>query len=199
MRMNGSRVEFLPVVGPARARISRPLLDAAPAIVGPFGRAWLCDLDAMRRAQLIGAPQDALLAHWIVEAPWSSQVVHSYSLLLMHLRFMIGKGPVVKYLEGATHEIHLHAIHPEADRAGMLRQPIDPQNWLAPSVFAAQVAESDDAAAHARAARAVELVCQGRVSPHPAHVRVWAELFGDNMLRCITAPPMGGKEKETSR
>lgn len=192
--MNGSRVDFLPIVGPVRARISHPLLGVAPAISGQFGRAWLCDLDAMRRAQLIGAPPDALLAHWIVEAPWSSQVVHSYSLLLIHLRFMIVKRPVVKYLEGATHEVHLHAIHPEADRAVMLRQPIDPRNWLAPPVFAAQIAEPDDGAAGARAARAVELVCQGRVSPHPAHQRVWIKLFGDNMVERIAAPPTGGKE-----
>ena len=110
---------------------------------------------------------------------------------------MFGRKPVIKYLQGATHEVHLHAIHPEADRAVMLRQPIDPQNWLAPPVFAAQIAESDDAAAFARAALAVELVCQGRVSPHPAHVGAWVELFGDNMLHCIGAPPARGKEKET--
>ena len=185
MGMNGSRVNDLPVVGPARARISRPLLGIAPVIFGQFGRAWLCDLDAIRRARLIGTLPDALLAHWIVEAPWSSQVVHSYSLLLLHLRPMTGR-PVVKYLEGAAYEIHLRAIHPEADRAVMLRQPLDPRNWLTPAVFAAQIAELDDAAVFARVARAVDLVCQGRVSPHPAHVRAWVELFGDNMLRCIT-------------
>lgn len=197
MSINGSRVAFLPVVGPARARISRPLLGVAPAVRGSYGRAWLSDLDAIRRARSLLAPRDALLAHWVVEAPWSSLVVHSYSLLLMHLRFMFGKRPVIEYLQGATHEVHLLAIHPEADRAAMLCGPIDSQNWLAPPVFAAQIAEPDDAAACARAARAVELVCQGRVSPHPAHVGAWIELFGDNMLHCIGAPPARGKEKET--
>lgn len=124
-----------------------------------------------------------MLEHWIIEAPWSHQIVHSCSLVLVHLRFMLDKRPVEKLIPGASHEVHLHAIHPEVDRAAMLREPVDPSRWLTPPVFAAQLAESTDAGARARALRAVELVCEGRLSTHPAHVRAWGELLGDNMLR----------------
>lgn len=170
-----------PTIGRVRARISRPL-HVEPGLRGRFGRAWLCDLDAARRTLGPGAPGDAMLAHWIVEAPWSHQVVHSYSMLLMHLRFMIGKQAVTRRNPGATHEFHMYAIRPDVDREPMLREPMHPDNWLRPIVFAAQLAETSDLSALCRVRRSVELVCEGRISPHPSHVREWGELMGDNML-----------------
>lgn len=171
-----------PVVGARPCSITRPLF-APPSTRGRFGRAWRVNLGAARKKLPHGTPPDAVVAHWVVEAPWSSEVVHSYSLILTHLRFTLHHRPVVHYLEGATHELALIAIHPEADRAPMLTEPTDPRVWLQPPVFAAQIAATSDEIAAARAAHAIDLVCEGRLSPHPTHARSWAQLFGDNMLR----------------
>lgn len=176
-----------PVVGSRQCRITRPL--AAPAAHrGRFGRAWRVDLAVARKKLPFGAPPDAVVAHWLVEAPWSSEVVHSYSLICIHLWFTFFNQPVTRYLEGATHEVSLIAIHPEADRAAMLIEPTDPRVWLSPQVFTAQIIASGDEAAAARVGHAVELVCDGRLSPHPTHARSWAHLFGDNMMRQARPP-----------
>jgi hypothetical protein len=179
-----------PVVGHVRARITRPLNHVEPDYRGRAGRAWQARLELIRERLIRAgrASQDAMIAHWIVEAPWSHQVIHSYSIVLLHLRHMMGKQPVTRYLEGATHEVHLRAIHPMADRGEMLRGPVNKGNWLEPVVFAAQIVEASDESAAQRVRRAVELVCDGRVSPEISHVRTWAQLFGDNMLRLAVAP-----------
>lgn len=171
-----------PVVGPRRCRISCPLTHP-PTTRGRFGAAWRVDLGAVRRRAGAGAAADAMVAHWIIEAPWSSEVVHSYSLIVVHLRFSLLHAPVVRYLEGATHEVALIALHPGADRAALLAAPASTDVWLRPAVFGAQIAASDDAAAVSRAGHAIDLICAGRLSPHPTHVRSWVELFGDNMMR----------------
>lgn len=172
-----------PVMGHVRARVAHPL-RLPPDISGRLGRAWRCDLAAFRAAAPQGAPRDAMVAHWVLEAPWSHEVVHSYSLVLLHLQYMIDKQPVVKHIPGASHEVHLLAIRPDIDRVVLITpSPIPmPPAWIE-LAFAAQIAEASDAAAEARVRRAAELVCDGRLSPHPLHARAWAEIFGDNMLR----------------
>lgn len=180
--------EQLPVVGPRRCRISRPL--AAPATYrARWCSAWRVNLGTMRaRAGVIARP-DAMVAHWIVEAPWSSEVVHSYSLVLAHLKFQLGAPPPVRYVEGATHELALWAVNPQAERAEMLVAPVNPKRqWLQPPVFAAQMVCASDEGAERSMFRAVELIGEGRLSPHPAHVRAWVELFGDSVLRRARAP-----------
>jgi hypothetical protein len=128
-----------------------------------------------------------MLDHWIVEAPWSSEVVHSYSLILTHLRFDMRYAPVTRYLEGATHEVALIAVHPQVDRGAMLAAPTDMSSWLRPAVFGAQIIAADDASARARLIHAVELICSGALSPHPAHAGAWCQLLGDNMMRVAQA------------
>lgn len=130
---------------------------------------------------------DATVAHWIIEAPWSHEVVHSYSLVLIHLRYM-NASAVTRYLEGATHELTLYPIHPAAPRVQMLDGPINPTMWLEPIAFASQIIEPTDEAAAARIKRAAELVCEGRISPHPDHGKAWVELFGDCMLKHAVPP-----------
>ena len=177
-----------PTVGPVPARISCPITSRPPDYAGRWARAWQCDLERARRLRPPGM-RDAVVAHWVLEAPWSSQVVHSYSLMLTHLRFMPDKGPIIRYLDDATHELALIAINPQADRALMLVAPAHPDEvWLQPPVFAAQLVAPSDQAAIQQMLRAVELVGEGRLSPHPTHARAWAEIFGDNMLRHAAAP-----------
>ncbi len=196
MKVNGSPAlagavaadaPLTPIVGRVRARIAYPML-AEPEVRGRFGRAWWCNLSTIRARLPKGAPPDAMVAHWVIEAPWSHQVVHSYSLMVVHLRHMMGRPPPPKLIPGASHEVCLQAIHPEAPRERFLGEPADPRAWIEPMTFAAQIAESSDEAATIRVARAVGLVCEGRLSPHPSHARAWAEIFGDNMLARAALP-----------
>lgn len=153
----------------------------------------MCDLEAARRHAQLGAPPDAEVAHWIIEAPWSSEVVHSYSIVLVHLRPIVGWSEVARYLDGATHGLALWAISPQTDRERLLREPVYPLDWLQPAIFAAQIVARDDGEAAQRVVHAVELVCAGRLSPHPTRVRDWAEIFGYNMLaRARPLLPAGG-------
>lgn len=184
-----------PIVGRTRARVTVPLL-VPPTITGRFGRAWLCDLAAARRSLPPPPAPDAMVAHWIVEAPWSHEVIHSYSLMLVHLRHMMGRRPPAPYLEGATHEICLYAIHPHAPRERMLVEAPHPSVWLEPMAFAAHfIAGNDDAAAE-RIVLAVRRVCEGALSPHPSHAGAWAEMFGDNMLRHARRPAPGASDED---
>lgn len=191
-QINGSSPEFAgraaaeeapgPIVGARPCRISRPLLVPA-ARRGRFGRAWVCDLSAIRLKMPASSPPDAVIAHWLVEAPWSSEVVHSYSLIVVHLRYIFGSTPARLCVAGATHELALWAVNPGVDRAHMLTEPVRREDWLLPPVFGAQIVVGSDDAAVRRVAHAVDLVLEGRLSPHPAHVRSWAALFGDELLR----------------
>lgn len=152
---------------------------------------------AASRGQVGQQFSDATVAHWIVEAPWSHQVIHSYSLVLTHLRFTPGTKPPTKFLPGATHEVALWALNPMAPRDLLLRGPIDTTMWLA-LVYAGQIAEPTDSAATARIRRAAELVCQGRVSPYVEHVSSWIELFGDSIMR-VARPPKPESDEEELR
>lgn len=181
-----------PVVGRARARITRKL-HLPPDHVGSVGRAWKCNLEVIRRERKKGLPPDAVVTHWIIEAPWSHEIVHSYSLLAVHLRSLPGVTPPTLYMEGATHEVALWAINPMIDRGDMLRYSIGRGVWLLPAIFAAHIVAASDEAAITRIGKAVELVCGGRISPHPSHAVSWGELFGFNMLRRAIAP----EEKDT--
>ena len=189
--------QMTPVVGRARARVAFPMTKPA-SVLGQYGRAWECDLPAIRAKLPRFAPPDAMLAHWVIEAPWSHQVVHSYSLMLIHLRYIIDRPPSRKLIPGASHEICLQAINPGAPRGRFLVEPADPRAWIEPMTFAAQIAEPSDEAAARRVVHAVELVCAGRLSPHPSHARAWAEIFGDNML-ARARPPEHNSPTETSK
>lgn len=174
-----------PIIGARRCRITRPL-RMSPDYSGRWGRAWRVNLEAARRRAGLQS-RDAVVVHWVVEAPWSSEVVHSYSLILTHLRHALSFAPVTRYLEGATHEFALIAISPEADRESMLRAPVEGGVWLMPEVFAAQIIAASDEAGAQRVGHLVELICSGRLSPHPTHFRAWVQLLGDNMLRASRA------------
>lgn len=172
-----------PIIGARRCRISRPL-KLQPTHVGRYGRGWLVDLAAGRKKQPPGTPIDATVAHWIVEAPWTSEVVHSYSLICVHLRFSLTHAPVVRKLEGATHEVGLWAIRPDVDREPLVLSEMHLGDaWLRPEVFAAQFVARDDGEAAQRMGHTVELICDGRLSPHPTHAATWASIFGGNMMR----------------
>jgi len=155
-------------------------------IVGPETRAWQIDLTAARdRARL--AP-DAVVAHWLIEAPWAHPVWHSYSIVCVHLRPQPDQ-PLKIYMDGATHEMLVLALSPKGARQRLLEYAAfgchgAPQ-YLTPINFAAQFIEITDELASDRVTQAVELVCTGALSPDQDHVSQWVRLFGANMIRRV--------------
>lgn len=160
-------------------------IENKPDFTGDFGLAWRCDLPALREtvAKESGDnAQDCALGLWIVEAAWAHPIWHSYIFTLVHLR--PADRPTKFYLDGATHEMWVQALDPEADRQKALNGEENPLEWgLHPLNFAAQFIEVDDALAVSRIEDVIQLVCNGRLSPDTDYIRYWAELFGGNMLK----------------
>lgn len=170
-----------PVTSPVRARVLDTIRED-PEVKGPAGKAWMANLERIRAS----IPEevrrsDGTQAIWIVEAPWSHPVVHSYAIILMHLRPLPDR-PLNLCLEGATHEMHVWGLAPDAKRERLLQGGINPKTFLKPINFAGQFIEKSDEAAAARVAEAVGMICLGRLSPDSDHIRAWATLFGDSML-----------------
>jgi hypothetical protein len=168
--------------GDGRAEIVDPI-SARPVIAGKHGKAWLCDLAEARRRLSVRDEDDGTLAHWIVEAPWAHPVWHSYSIVLVHLRPMPDGRKTLIYLDDASHELWVMACDPNKDRNGVLAGGSVDGLWLYPKNFAAQFIEITDELAQERVKRAVEAVCDGRLSPDTDFISAWAQLFGDNMLK----------------
>lgn len=150
-----------------------------PDKVGPYGRAWRCDLDAFRAAH--PARVDTTLASWIVEARWAHPLWHSYNIFLTHLRPTPGLPDATLYRSDATHELVLFALDPQQPREQQLRS--SRPAWLTPANFAAQLAEPTDQAAIARVDASVDLVLSGELNPDTdAHMQ-WCALFGSSMVK----------------
>lgn len=160
---------------------SPEIVDLPPAFTGAAGRAWTVDLDAayvrLGRARAEGAEVCA----WVVEARWAHPVWHSYWIDLAHLRPVAGhQRPFTVYLAGATHELVLMALDPDA----LLRPMIGggPVQALAPVNFAAQFVAENDAMALRRVELAVQAICDGRLSPDTDFRDAWIALFGAHMI-----------------
>jgi|SRR5262245_2161334 len=154
-----------------------------PDIAGPHGKAWIVDL-AVVRAQRKGGPNpnDTGVMQWIIEAPFAHPLWHSYSLMLIHLRPVEGSDqrPTI-YLKGATHELWLVALDPDHERAPIFEG--GSVHGLQPVNFAAQIIADSDAVAVGRIEAAVEMICDGDLSPDTDFRSAWVKLFGSNMLR----------------
>ena len=152
-----------------------------PDLVGHLGKAWLVDLDAAcKRAGKLKS-ESCALDQWIVEASWAHPIWSHYWVSLMHLRSIPNTPDAMIYLEGATHEIGVVAIDPTHSVEAMVAG--GPIFSLDPSNFGAQFIEPDDAAANKRIRVAVELICEGKLSPDTDFIGQWIALFGDNMIK----------------
>jgi hypothetical protein len=170
----GSPIDRVPVIDP---------ITAQSVIQGPHGRAWLCD-EAEGIRQRGGRPEDhGSLGHWVIEAPWAHPAWHSYSLVLIHLRPMSDNRRTLFYIERATHELWLYAINPKSDRRALLANGIVNKCWLSPLNFAAQIVEVEDHLAIERVTRAIQEICDGKLSPDTDYRHQWIERFGNNMMK----------------
>lgn len=156
-------------------------ITVAPTITGSFGKAWLVDVDACCERTNRIREECTIVAMWLIEAAWAHPLWHSYWLNLVHLRPRPLRDEETKfYLPGATHELCLFALNPDKPREDLLQTGMAYR--LIPINFAAQIIEPSDATAAARAQTAVEMVCDGKLSPDTDFIQQWVRLFGDNML-----------------
>lgn len=148
------------------------------------GKAWRIDLDAVRLRLKVDPEKDAAIDAWLVEAPWAHPVWHSYLVLVIHLRPMPGYEPPIFYNPHATHEVHVMALDPNGDRDHLLMYSISNHcRTLEPPNYTGQIVEITDDLARDRVRRAVEMICQGDLSPDTDYRQRWIVLFGDHMMK----------------
>lgn len=155
--------------------------ESTPAdLTGRVGKAWKVDSAGIwTRLGERGAHPELTVANWVVEARYAHPVWHSYHLICYSLRpHPSVTGDPLIYLEGATHELALHALDPGAQRALN-----DLPRWLLPSNFGAQIIAESDEAARARIEQAVSDIIAGELSPDTDHRRAWIARFGVNMIK----------------
>lgn len=150
-----------------------------PQIVGPHGRAWRSNLAVARKK---AENEDATLAIWIINAAWAHPIWHSYALFLVHLRPIADNRETLIYLEGATHELHLHALDPDKPLAPAIAGEKAP-SVLTPPNFCAQLVRSSDDEALKDVQTSVSDICDRKLSPDTDFRQQWIALYGDNMLR----------------
>lgn len=121
----------------------------------------------------------------VTAAPaWAHPTWHSYLISLVHLRPEPGLLLPKVYRPHATHELVVQALDPEGDRDKLLTLGLGSYcRCLTPANFAAQIVEVSDALASDRIRKAVELICEGKLSPDTDFTQQWVALFGDNMMR----------------
>lgn len=159
------------------------LVGIAPILAGPKGRAWRVDLDALRVTMAVGAQEDGTLAAWIVEAPWVHPIWHSYALTLLHLRPVVGIPPPKFYFPGATHELWLHALNPEAKREGLILGRASYSQYCMNQLnFGGQFVEVEDQLADERVRSAVQEVIDGKLSADAGDMSAWGRRFGKHMI-----------------
>lgn len=158
-----------------------PRLALPPTKQGPHGKAWRMDLAAIR-AHL--GKQGAEIDTWIVEAPYSHPMWHSYMLAVVHLRPVDGFPAAVVHLPGATHEVMLYALDP-SHTPRLDRNP----RLLHPANFHGQwIAESDEGAI-AKVDSCVDLIIAGQLSPDTDFRRDWIALFSASNMLGPDIPP----------
>lgn len=157
-------------------------ITTAPTIEDTHGKAWAVDIDRCYRELNTERAAGADLGSWLVEAPWAHPFWHSYWINLIHLRPIPAITREVRvYLEGATHEIWVMALDPDAPRQPQLDS--GRMQTLQPINFSAQFIEPTDADALKRVEDAVREICAGRLSPDTDFIHAWGAKFGRNMLR----------------
>lgn len=152
---------------------------------GPL-KAWRLDWAAKIRAMGHDPEMDGGVAAWIIQAPWAHPLWHSYWLHIVHLRPIDrGEGPIPTkfYLEGASHEIWLHALNPEIPLAEIVAEAKPHECILTPKNFASQMILESDAAAIDLARDAARDVLEGRLNPDTDAISQWRARFGDNMRK----------------
>jgi hypothetical protein len=159
-------------------------MELPPILDGPNGKAWLCNVAKLRKLYGVKDDADACICHWVVEAPWAHPIWHSYSVVCIHLRPLVGVADPIIHKEGATHEIWVYACNPSVKRLPIIcGEEMIKQFWLTPKNFAAQFIEDSDETAVERVKGTVQMICDGKLSPDTDFIHDWGRLFGFNMIK----------------
>lgn len=154
-------------------------------LTGPAGQAWRLDLPSLMKKYNLSPDSCALVGAWVVNQPSSHPLWPWYRMVLIHLRELKEKpsdlGAPIIYLENATHEFIIEAIHPDD-------YPLDVDDWpkrvLAPANFGAQVAWGTDEEAETRFEQEViKPVIHGFFNADTDGISLWISGFGDNMVK----------------
>lgn len=121
-------------------------------------------------------------ASWYVEAPWAHPAWDNYVVLLYDLFTVMEGPPPLRYMDGATHEVMVYALHPD-------RKVFTPDdgNWdlnnalLRPANHAYQFTAESDQAAFDRIDKMVRDIDAKELSPDTDFTRVWDTLFCDGV------------------
>lgn len=159
-------------------------VTTAPTMNLAHGKAWRIDLPAVRVRLKVNPEQDAAIDAWLIEAPWAHPAWHSYLVIVIHLRPMPGTEPPILYNPHATHELIVMALDPNGDRDHLLEHSLsDHCRTLEPPNYIGQIVEITDDLARDRVRRAVEMICQGDLSPDTDYRAQWVAMFGDHAMR----------------
>lgn len=129
------------------------------------------------------------VANWFLDCPDQSPAWQHYRLGIVHLRQLPGVEPANLTVPGATHEVLLFALDPDAGP-----RPDDVESWrtLRPINLAEQVCLPDDEAAVQLLRRAVEDVVDGRLWAEPplsGQVEPWRTTLTGAALRLRGGEP----------
>jgi hypothetical protein len=150
-------------------------ITVPPTASGPAGRFWRCTPFKDPKA---------VIAEWVLEAPGAHIAWHSYGLSLVTLADIGDGEEIINHLEGATHEFWLYALNPNFAREPAIDGRTSPYTLsLAPLNFAAQLVCAGDDVAKGLIEAALSECVHGRLSPDTDYRSLWAQRFGDNMLR----------------
>ena len=167
-----------------------------PDYIGPCGRAWRCDLDAiLHKQQLKGRapPRELNICGWLAFAPYSHPIWPCVAVNCISLRDVPGWPPAVIHLEGATHEVFVAACDPDhplaVDESAKTLQPLN---------FAGQFICASDGEARDLVDQAVRDICDGTLNPDTDHRHAWFARFsrsnakaGADMPDMIAVTPTG--------
>jgi hypothetical protein len=159
--------------------INKSNLPTDPAdLVGPMGRAWRLDMQAISAQDPSGPPASVTVASWLVHAPFAHPLFPTYQVACIHLRDAPGLQPAKIMLAGATHEVIVLALHPEQRlRLDVMPQPLQPVNFIG------QFVAADDDAAATCIRHSVSEIVQGALSPDTEHSSAWVQRYSDSNVR----------------
>ena len=150
-----------------------------PDLEGPHGRAWRCDLVAIRESLKLSVDQDATVCAWVIDAPWAHPIWRSYMVAAIHLRPTKALPNPKVNLEGATHEVLVYALDP--GREPDLLSPASTR--LVPANFAGQWAAVSDLEAEEKISGCVREIVYGELSPDTDFIREWVRRFSGSNLK----------------
>jgi hypothetical protein len=169
-----------------------------PSYQGSHGRAWeLSAQNAILTAEREGlkrpwANEDwPNICTWLIEAPYAHPIWHSYALSCIHLRPLPDLPPPHIVVPGATHEFHLFAIDPRADRSALIAdgcfgpkiRPLVPQNFAAQLKCPALITEDSDNEARQLMDDLVHDICNRVINPDTDYRKQWIERFSGAMIK----------------